>query len=76
MHGIFLAQGDAFKNLKKIDNISILDLAPTILHFFGLEKTKDMDGKVLKDIFSKDIETKKLDKEKLDIKTKLGDIKL
>jgi len=49
--GIFMAYGPDIKQAGKIENVSILDLAPTILHLMGLEISSDMDGRVLKEIF-------------------------
>lgn len=49
--GIFMAYGPDIKQAGKIENVSILDLAPTILHLMGLEIPSDMDGRVLKEIF-------------------------
>ena len=49
--GLFMAYGPKIKSGKKINDISILDLAPTILHYFNIPIPRDMDGKVLKKIF-------------------------
>ena len=54
--GIFLAYGKGIKKGFKIKNAKIYDIAPTILHMFGLKVPKDMDGRVLKEIFEKDSE--------------------
>ena len=51
--GLFMAYGAKIKSGKKINDISILDLAPTILHFFNIPIPRDMDGEVLKEIFEK-----------------------
>ena len=56
MNGIFLAYGKGIKKGFKIKNAKIYDIAPTILHMFGLKVPKDMDGRVLKEIFEKDSE--------------------
>lgn len=49
--GFFMAYGQKIKRGKKINDISILDLAPTILHFFNIPIPRDMDGEILKEIF-------------------------
>jgi len=52
MNGIFIAYGPDIKNTgEEIRKARIIDLAPTILHMFGLEIPEDMDGKVLTHIF-------------------------
>jgi predicted AlkP superfamily phosphohydrolase/phosphomutase len=52
LNGIFLAYGpDICKLGKKISNIKIYDIAPTILYLFDLPIPKDIDGKVIKTIF-------------------------
>jgi len=48
-NGIFFAYGPDIKN-KKI-NAKIYDIAPTILHMFGIPIPKEMDGRVLEEIF-------------------------
>jgi predicted AlkP superfamily phosphohydrolase/phosphomutase len=54
--GIFMAYGSDIKQAGKIENVSILDLAPTILHLTGLEIPNDMDGRVLKEVFREESE--------------------
>jgi len=49
--GIFIAHGPCFKQGTEASNISILDLAPTILHLMGIPIPADTDGKVLTEIF-------------------------
>ena len=51
MNGIFLAYGHHMKRGPKIADAKIYDIAPTILHVFGLPIPWDMDGLVLKEIF-------------------------
>lgn len=74
-HGLFGAIGEDIANKEKITDVSILDLAPTILHIHDVPIPRDMDGKVLKQIFKEDsdpgkrevkISTKQKEKEKLD----------
>jgi predicted AlkP superfamily phosphohydrolase/phosphomutase len=55
LNGIFLAYGSGIKRGNKI-NAKIYDIAPTILHIFGLPIPNDMDGRVLMEIFESDSE--------------------
>lgn len=55
MNGIFVAHGPDIKDTgKEILKARIIDLAPTVLHMFGLEIPEDMDGNVLTRIFKPD----------------------
>ena len=57
LFGFFLAYGPDIKNTgEEIKNLKIYDIAPTILHMFGLPIPKDMDGRVLTEIFKEDSE--------------------
>ncbi|WP_193383885.1 hypothetical protein [Pyrococcus yayanosii] len=56
LNGIFLAYGPGIKKGYKIENAKIYDIAPTILHIFGLPIPNDMDGRVLMEIFEEDSE--------------------
>jgi predicted AlkP superfamily phosphohydrolase/phosphomutase len=49
--GLFIACGPDFKAGGKLESVSILDLAPTILALYGIEKPQDMDGKVRDEVF-------------------------
>jgi hypothetical protein len=49
--GIFLAYGSGIKSGYKLNSAKIHDLVPTILHIFGLPIPRDVDGRVLKEIF-------------------------
>ncbi len=51
MHGIVMAQGPTFQGQAPQD-ARLVDLAPTILHYFGLPVPEDMDGRVLTEVFS------------------------
>ncbi len=58
IHGVFGVLG---KNIKKDISFNeiptVYDIVPTILHMFGLPIPKDIDGKVLKEIFKEDSES-------------------
>lgn len=54
--GLFMAYGPNIKRQGAIDKISILDLAPTILHLMGLPIPDDMDGRVLNNVFKEESE--------------------
>ncbi len=59
LEGIFIAHGPDIKKGYKIEGAKIYDIAPTILHLFGLPIPDDMDGRVLTEIFEPDSELKK-----------------
>jgi arylsulfatase A-like enzyme len=46
MEGILLGVGDAFAEGRRTGPLSILDVAPTVLHLLGLPVPNQMDGKV------------------------------
>jgi len=50
--GMFLASGPDIRQGQEITGASLLDIAPTILHLFGVPIPRDMDGRVLSEIFS------------------------
>lgn len=52
-HGLFAATGPAFAESFD-EELSILDLAPTILHLHGCAVPDDMDGSVRTDLFAPD----------------------
>lgn len=54
--GLFMAYGPDIKSNTKLSEVSILDLAPTVLHIYGLAIPKRMDGEVLKEIFKESSE--------------------
>lgn len=49
--GLFAAAGPAVARGALRKRISILDLAPTILHLYGLPVPREMDGRVLRKLF-------------------------
>jgi len=51
--GIIIVSGDSIVKNKKIDGATIFDITPTILYIMRLPVAKDMDGKVLVNIFEK-----------------------
>jgi predicted AlkP superfamily phosphohydrolase/phosphomutase len=51
LDGIFITFGPDIKRNPERGRMSILDIAPTILHMYGLPVPEDMDGRVLKEIF-------------------------
>lgn len=51
-NGVFLAVGPEIKATSEIGGATVYDVAPTILHMFGLPVPTDMDGRVLCDIFA------------------------
>lgn len=53
-NGILLAHGPLVRAGRRIEGANIVDLAPTILHAFGLPVPRDMDGRVLTEIYAPD----------------------
>jgi len=51
-HGIILVKGPCIRKNYKIKDAHIYDLLPTLLYSFDLPVAKDMDGKVLTEIFT------------------------
>jgi len=49
--GIFVAYGSDIREGKEVKRAKIVDLAPTILHVMGVPLPKDVDGRVLREIF-------------------------
>lgn len=52
LHGILIMSGPGIKHDYNLKECSVLDVAPTILHLFGLPAAEDMDGGVLVDAFT------------------------
>jgi predicted AlkP superfamily phosphohydrolase/phosphomutase len=50
-NGIFLAYGPQIRKGTKIESVKVYDITPTILHIFDLPVDRDMNGRVLKEIF-------------------------
>lgn len=57
--GIFLFYGNHIKRGLKLNDVKIVDLAPTILHLMNISVPNDMDGSVLNEIFKEDSELAK-----------------
>src|SRR3989344_135437 len=49
-NGIFIAKGPNIIKNKKIKNANILDITPTLLYLLNIPISKDIDGKILKEI--------------------------
>jgi tetratricopeptide (TPR) repeat protein len=49
--GVFAAAGPGFKHDELVFGARLLDVAPTVLHYFGLPVGADMEGRVLEDAF-------------------------
>lgn len=50
--GVLMANGPGFKRDELIHGARLLDITPTILHYFGLPVGEDMEGRVLGEAFS------------------------
>lgn len=53
--GIFIAVGPDIESKGEIGEVSILDVAPTVLYAFQVPRPEDMDGRALKEIFKSDL---------------------
>lgn len=51
--GVFIARGPRIKPGFRIEKATIMDVAPTLLHVYGIPLWDDMDGRVLDEIFIK-----------------------
>jgi arylsulfatase A-like enzyme len=52
MAGILAIRGNAFRAGHHLENASIVDVVPTILHLLGLAVPADLDGRVLEEAFT------------------------
>ncbi len=50
-YGIFAAKGPSFRIAQTLFGARLLDICPSVLHFFGLEIGEDMEGRVLLELF-------------------------
>lgn len=55
-YGIFLMAGEEVRRGVALPEAHIQDLAPTILHFFGLPVPEDVDGRVLQEVWAPESE--------------------
>jgi len=68
IHGIFSAFGNGIRiGIHFKTPPTVYDIAPTILHIFGLPIPKDMDGRVLTEIFEENSEFAKRKPEYVDL---------
>ncbi|MFH0818662.1 MAG: alkaline phosphatase family protein [Patescibacteria group bacterium] len=74
MDGIFLALGPNIKSNTELEDNNITDLAPTILHLLNIPIPRDMDGKVITEIFKEQKEII-FETEKQAINNLINDIK-
>jgi predicted AlkP superfamily phosphohydrolase/phosphomutase len=54
MHGIFYLKGPDVADGKQLDDLHIMDVAPTVIHAFDLPVPDDMDGNVPEEAFTSD----------------------
>ncbi len=50
--GVIAARGTGFRHDELIHGARLLDIAPTVLHWFGLPVGEDMEGRVLEEAFA------------------------
>jgi predicted AlkP superfamily phosphohydrolase/phosphomutase len=56
MNGIFMAYGKAIEPGVTVEEASLVDLAPTILHLMSAPIPQKVDGRILQNIFTSDFE--------------------
>ena len=54
LQGIFACIGPKIRNNQNNKRFEIIDICPTILHLFNIAIPKDIDGKVLKELFKEE----------------------
>jgi arylsulfatase A-like enzyme len=50
--GIFVAAGHHIEPVGHLSDVHIADIAPTVLHLLGVPVPRDVDGRVLSELFS------------------------
>lgn len=54
--GVFLATGPGIRKHRRISEIALTDVAPTVLHILGMPVPHHMNGRVLREVFEPDSE--------------------
>lgn len=54
LKGMFMLAGPGIRPATRLENVRIVDLAPTILHMHGVAVPEDLDGRVLEEAFLPD----------------------
>jgi hypothetical protein len=49
--GVFIISGEGIRQGARIGRIEQADITPTLLHLYGLPAAKDMDGRVVEEVF-------------------------
>lgn len=60
-YGIFVARGPGIKQDQLVYGASLLDIAPTVLSLLGIATAKDMEGRVLSQIFEEPYKVEYID---------------
>lgn len=50
-HGVFLTWGPDIAQMQSVEDVSVVDVAPTVLHSFGVPIPEQADGRVIQDVF-------------------------
>lgn len=73
--GIFMCFGKDIKKGFEIEDVSVLDFMPTVLHLMNIPLPKDLDGRILKEIFGDMSEPKKRVEKYMDYKKRKSHIR-
>lgn len=57
LQGVLMASGHGVRRANQLPEMSIMDLAPTILHMLGLSVPESMDGRVIEELLDREIVT-------------------